>query len=94
MHPESNEVESKPVTVLDMTRIDLPRHKRIALVIRLLGGLRATARIAERSTATVNNWRKEGASITVDDLAKLAEAAGVTIDWLAGIDHHVIRMAG
>ena len=93
MHPERNEVESKPLPVLDMTRIDLPRHERIKLVIRLLGGLRATAKIVERSTATVNNWRKEGATITVDDLAKLSHAAGVTMDWLAGIDH-TVRMAG
>lgn len=103
MHPTGPGVESKAITVLDTRRIDLPRHKRIALAIRLVGGLRATSRVVERSTATVNNWRKADASINVDDLAKLAQAVGVTLDWLAGIDtpafaandgRHVDRVAG
>lgn len=87
MHPARPQVESKPIEVLDGTA--MPRHKRIAMVVRIVGGLRKAADIAEKSPDTINNWRKPGAVITVDGLARLAAAANVSLDWLAGVEHPV-----
>jgi transcriptional regulator with XRE-family HTH domain len=94
MHSGVESVESNRPAVLDMRRIDLARHERIALAVRVVGGLRAAARIVEKSPATVNNWRKQGATIAVDDLAKLAGAVGVTLDWLAGLDFQTHQVGG
>lgn len=64
----------------------MPRHEKVALLVRLVGGVGPAARIAKVSRSTIVNWRKPEANQPIEGLIALATAARVSLDWLAGLD--------
>jgi hypothetical protein len=61
----------------------IPQHERVSLVIAGVGGPTKAAALTGRSRAHIDNMRKLGAPLRLDDLLPLCEAAGVSLDWVA-----------
>lgn len=57
---------------------------RLAIVIRQLGGLKPAAARIGVSSETLANWRDGRREPKVFSIGRLAEAAGVSLDWLIG----------
>jgi phage repressor protein C with HTH and peptisase S24 domain len=55
----------------------------MAQLIEMVGGTGDAAEIADVSRDTINNWRKEGAAVPLQKALLLAQAAGVSLDWVA-----------
>lgn len=66
--------------------MELPRHEKVALLVRLVGGVGPAARIAKVSRSTIVNWRKPDANQPIEGLIALAIAAHVSLDWVAGLE--------
>lgn len=90
-HPAPSGVESKAPVSVDMpiTSDVLERHERVSLLVEWVGGLARAAEIAQVTSSTINNWRKEGATLPVDGMLLLCQAAGLSLDWVA--TGHMIR---
>jgi transcriptional regulator with XRE-family HTH domain len=57
-------------------------RQRRGLTLRQLA---AQSGVALATLSWVENGRRQGANLTLDTGRKLAEALGVTLDWLAGV---------
>jgi phage repressor protein C with HTH and peptisase S24 domain len=66
-----------------MSEIDAALVERIAHVVELVGGQGKSAAIAEASRATIQAWRVGKARPPLIEMAALAKAAGVSLDWIA-----------
>lgn len=59
------------------------QHDRLNMLVAAVGGRLRAAQIAGVSGSTIDNWRKPGASVPLEEMRALAEVAGVSLDWLA-----------
>mgnify|MGYP006279962051 FL=1 len=59
---------------------------RISAAIRAVGGRRNAASIVGVSDDTIDKWKSGGTRPSFFGMKALAEAAGVSMDWLAGLD--------
>jgi phage repressor protein C with HTH and peptisase S24 domain len=62
---------------------EMPQHERVALLVAKVGGATKAAAIMGRTRQHIDNMRKAGASLRLEDLLPLCEAAHVSIDWVA-----------
>ncbi len=65
-------------------------HERITHLVEVVGGQGKAAEIAGVSRASIDNWRKPGAKVPFDGMLKLAQAAGISLDWMATGDEAYI----
>ena len=59
-------------------------RQRRGLTLRQLA---ARSGVALATLSWVENGRRQGANLTLDTGRKLAEALGVTLDWLSGVSY-------
>lgn len=69
--------------VLNRVGFEMERHERIAELVAAVGGPTKAAALLKRSRPHIDNIRKPGADLKLDDLLPLCEAAGVSLDWAA-----------
>ena len=60
----------------------LAQEERIALLVSAVGGPVKAAAIVGKTRTHVDNMRKRGAPLRLDDVLALAIAAGVSLDWV------------
>lgn len=68
---------------LGVPGFEAQQHERIGALIAMVGGPVKAAALIGRSRGHVDNMRKPGATLRLDDMLVLAEAAGVSLDWVA-----------
>src|SRR5260221_9057605 len=61
----------------------LPQEERIAQLVTLAGGPVKAAAIIGKTRTHIDNMRKPGAPLRLDDVLALARETGVTLDWVA-----------
>lgn len=62
---------------------ELSQEERISALVAAVGGPVKAAAITGRTRTHIDNMRKAGAALRLDDLILLAIEAGVTLDWVA-----------
>lgn len=58
---------------------------RLSSAIELLGGLKSTSKIVGATDEQIGKWRDGKAKMPFSAAANIAERAGVSLDWLAGM---------
>lgn len=58
-------------------------QERFGRLIEMVGGAGRAAELLGRGWSTIDNWRKGTSRVPLMDALKLADAAGVTLDWVA-----------
>jgi hypothetical protein len=61
----------------------MSQDERISALVTMVGGPVKAATIIGRTRTHVDNMRKPGAPLRLDDLLALSKAAGVSLDWVA-----------
>lgn len=80
----------RSVKSLGVPGFGIPIHQRMAMLIDAAGGTGPAAEIAGVARDTINNWRKEGATLPLQKVLRLAEEVGVSLDWVA--TGHQVRL--
>lgn len=73
----------KPAKAYSTAGYELEFHERFAQLLQMVGGPGRAAKLLGRGATTIDNWRTGRSRVPFWDMLILADAAGVTLDWVA-----------